>query len=213
MSIIGKYAHFETYSRIRQAVASDSVNLSRLIAGEDGDWKDAIGDPSQSIWLAEEGHLVVGLTALQGSMESPRARLRAVRVDSSARGRGVGTLLLQNCVDHARSMGMSLISVSRPLRGTDWLEKRGFKVGPDRSSLELSLWCNCNAIAQVHLPLPLFLGQGSGPAESAALGGRHGCFGPSHAADFRDVSPGRQRNSARAVCRGGDGEHGAEARF
>jgi GNAT superfamily N-acetyltransferase len=58
-------------------------------------------------------------------------RIRGMAVDEDARGRGVGGLLLQACVDHARSLGAALVWCNARVRAVAFYERHGFVVDGD----------------------------------------------------------------------------------
>jgi amino-acid N-acetyltransferase len=66
--------------------------------------------------------------------------VRSLAVDESSRGRGIGRLLVQWCIDEARRLGIrKLMSLTYEQR---FFEKLGFEV-VQKESLPLKVWSDC----------------------------------------------------------------------
>jgi amino-acid N-acetyltransferase len=86
-----------------------------------------------------EGGRVVGCTAL-AIIWADLGEIRSLAVDDAYRGRGIGTRLVEWCLDEARRMGIRrLMALTYELR---FFEKLGFEVVP-KDSLPLKVWSDC----------------------------------------------------------------------
>ena len=79
---------------------------------------------------------VVGLAIIWADL----AEVRSLAVDESARGRGIGTQLVEWCLDEARRLGIRrVMSLTYERR---FFDRLGFEV-VDRESLPLKVWTDC----------------------------------------------------------------------
>jgi amino-acid N-acetyltransferase len=99
---------------------------------------------------------VCGLHPVAGGL----AEVRGLAVSGDAAGRGIGSLLVDGCVRHARALGIAKVYTLTLVPG--FFEKLGF-VQVDKSTLHLKVWyecyrcpkfANCDEIAMVR-PLDL----------------------------------------------------------
>ncbi len=87
----------------------------------------------------EEAGKVVGCVAV-GIIWADMAEIRSLAVDSSQRGRGLGTELVRWCIDDARRLGIrKLMSLTYEER---FFAKLGFVV-VNKESLPLKVWSDC----------------------------------------------------------------------
>jgi GNAT superfamily N-acetyltransferase len=104
----------DVLGRNREGVGSDDPAYSRAF--------DVIDrDPNQQLLVAELDGRVVGMlqvTYIPGLSRRGawRANIEAVRVDSSVRGRGIGTWLLARALEHARKRGCRLAQLTSDKR-------------------------------------------------------------------------------------------------
>jgi GNAT superfamily N-acetyltransferase len=133
---------------IRDALAEDAEAIAALLAelgypasaaAIPGRLQRMREEPGQSILLAEDGGRVVGLATLIVrhviNADSPFARLAAMVVTDSARGRGVGSGLLAEAERIAREAGCSLIEVTSGLHRPEahaFYLRHGFEERPRR---------------------------------------------------------------------------------
>lgn len=91
-------------------------------------------DPHQHLVVAESAGRTVGtlqLTVIPGLSHrgGTRALIESVRVDTSARGTGLGTALIEWAVEHSRSLGADLVQFTSDATRTDahrFYERLGF---------------------------------------------------------------------------------------
>src|SRR3954454_1628620 len=87
----------------------------------------------------EENGEVAGVTAL-AILWADLAEVRSLAVDDSQRGKGIGSKLVQWCVDDARRMQIrKIMSLTYEQR---FFERLGFKV-VSKDSLPLKVWSDC----------------------------------------------------------------------
>jgi GNAT superfamily N-acetyltransferase len=104
----------DVLGRNREGVGSDDPAYSRAF--------DVIDrDPNQQLLVAELDGRVVGMlqvTYIPGLSRRGawRANIEAVRVDSSVRGRGIGTWLMARALEHARKRGCRLAQLTSDKR-------------------------------------------------------------------------------------------------
>ena len=86
-----------------------------------------------------DGREVVGCAAL-AIIWADLAEVRSLAVDDHYRGRGIGTRLVEWCVDESRRLGIrKLMSLTYEQR---FFEKLGFAVVP-KDTLPLKVWSDC----------------------------------------------------------------------
>lgn len=116
--------------RVREATVADAVPAGRIVLEAyrslpgyepEPEYEIELADvaarlpPVADVLVAEEaGRLLGCVTYVPGpespmaeSMEPGEAGIRMLGVDAAARGRGVGRLLVEACIDQARSQGRS----------------------------------------------------------------------------------------------------------
>ncbi len=114
---------------LRRRILRPHQTLEELVVpGEDG--------PEAAWFAAIRGEDVVGTSGvfpeeLAGDSRAPAWRLRAMATDESIRGLGVGEMLLDVSVDHARSHGAKLVWCSARTPVQAFYEERGFEVVSD----------------------------------------------------------------------------------
>jgi amino-acid N-acetyltransferase len=87
----------------------------------------------------EDAGNVVGVTAL-AILWADLAEVRSLAVDDAHRGKGVGSKLVQWCIDEARQLQIrKLMSLTYEQR---FFERLGFKVVP-KEALPLKVWSDC----------------------------------------------------------------------
>ncbi|HEX3355605.1 MAG TPA: N-acetyltransferase [Tepidisphaeraceae bacterium] len=87
----------------------------------------------------EDAGQIVGVTAL-AILWADLSEVRSLAVDDRHRGKGIGSKLVQWCIDEARRMQIrKLMSLTYEQR---FFEKLGFKVVP-KDSLPLKVWSDC----------------------------------------------------------------------
>ena len=115
---------------LRHATAGDADEINRLcveayaefrtVIGE-SNWRQlskSLGATSQLInegqlIVAEDGASPVGVVLYQPSLQSANsASMRTLAVSPSSRGRGIGRMLTQECIDRARREGADAISLT-----------------------------------------------------------------------------------------------------
>jgi N-acetylglutamate synthase-like GNAT family acetyltransferase len=92
-------------------------------------------DPRQWLVVAELDNVVIGtaqLTYLPGLSHKggTRAQIEAVRIGGAARGSGLGSRLIEWCVDRAREHGCTMVQLTSDVTRADahrFYEKLGFK--------------------------------------------------------------------------------------
>lgn len=132
--------------RVRQATGADLdwiVDLHRRVYRDEQGWDqrfmaivEAIvadfreGREGERCWVAETGGERVGCILL--ARDSPRtAKLRILLVEPSARGRGLGTALVEECLAFARSWGYRRVVLgtdSNLLAARRMYERAGFRM-------------------------------------------------------------------------------------
>jgi GNAT superfamily N-acetyltransferase len=96
---------------------------------------DIDADPRQWLVVAEHGDQVIGtaqLTYLPGLSHKggTRAQIEAVRVSGDARGSGLGSRLIEWCVDRAREHGCTMVQLTSDVTRLDahrFYERLGFR--------------------------------------------------------------------------------------
>ncbi|MFI1095375.1 GNAT family N-acetyltransferase [Streptomyces sp. NPDC020917] len=145
---------------IRPAVAGDVAAIVALLADDElgrlrespedlGPYEAAFaeidGDPQHVLVVAEAAGAVIGtaqLTYLPGLSHkgATRAQIEAVRIGSAARGTGLGSTLIQWCVDRARERGCALVQLTSDATRADahrFYERLGFR--PTHVGFKLAL--------------------------------------------------------------------------
>jgi GNAT superfamily N-acetyltransferase len=135
---------------IRRAVAEDVPAIVALLADDEigatretpadlepyrAAFKVLDADPNQRLVVADDEGRVVGclqLTVIPGLSRrgSTRAIIEAVRVGSSQRGGGLGTIMIQWAIDESRRLGVDLLQLTSDRTRTDahrFYERLGFE--------------------------------------------------------------------------------------
>jgi len=87
----------------------------------------------------EEDGVVLGCSAVS-VIWADLAEVRSLAVDDSARGRGIGSALVRECVEESRRLGIrKLMTLTYEQR---FFEKLGFVVVP-KETLPLKVWTDC----------------------------------------------------------------------
>jgi len=83
-----------------------NIGFESLIAGIYNQFQEAPSSPPKDLWVAEQNGSVVGSIFVMPSEGLPgSAQLRMLYVEPSARGQGVGTILVKQAVSFARDNG------------------------------------------------------------------------------------------------------------
>lgn len=74
----------------------------------------AVKNPSIEIWIAKEGERIIGMgeVAIIVKVSYSIAHIEDVVVASSARGKGIGTLIMQKLIERAKALGASEIQLT-----------------------------------------------------------------------------------------------------
>lgn len=145
---------------IRAAVAGDVAAIVDLLADDElgrqrespedlrpyqAAFAEIDGDPQHVLVVAEQDGAVIGtaqLTYLPGLSHrgATRAQIEAVRIGSAARGTGLGSTLIQWCVERARERGCAMVQLTSDASRTDahrFYERLGFR--PSHVGFKLAL--------------------------------------------------------------------------
>lgn len=117
--------------RLINAFAERNAMLPRALS--------AIYENLRDFLVAEEDGRVAGCCALHVTW-SDLAEVKSLAVDESMQGRGLGSKLVQVCLDEARQMGLP--SVFALTYVPDFFEKMGFS-RVDKSTLPQKIWTEC----------------------------------------------------------------------
>lgn len=116
--MISKATHYSELLRLRLQQLMDQLTPSPVPLSEEL-LRALIADPSSHLYLLEEEGTIVGMLTL-GIYLSPtgsKGWIEDVVVDSEARGRGYGKLLVEHALAEARRAGVGqLMLTSNPLR-------------------------------------------------------------------------------------------------
>ena len=99
-------AHGELYA----ADFGWDVTFEALVAGIVVDFARTMGTGSQRGWIAEKAGKRAGCVLLT-EVSHTVGQLRLLLVDPAARGHGVGRLLVDTCIDHARRGGYERLTL------------------------------------------------------------------------------------------------------
>jgi GNAT superfamily N-acetyltransferase len=176
MSALSSFTHFETFARLHRASPADLPRLKhfaeKLSAGRGNAprWARLIDAGDAHVLIATECDVIVGVGVLRHAPSGAVGSLAWLCVAPDARGRGVGTLLLETLIDRARLEGAALLEVRLPAEcaGLDkLLYDAGFRqaAGDD---WHLSLWNAQRAPSYCELAVPEhFARSASSPAVRA----------------------------------------------
>ena len=108
--------HLQTFSRLHVAGPNDATTLRELetsLRGEAGasnrDWPLGAANRDSHIVLAMECQIAVGAAEVIHPARSPIATLVWLGVAHSARRRGIGRLLIESGIEHARGEGAAVL--------------------------------------------------------------------------------------------------------
>ncbi|MDF3607215.1 GNAT family N-acetyltransferase [Paracoccus sp. DMF-8] len=139
-------------SQIVAMLADDELGRSREVVGDpiSDDYVSAFNkidsDPNQilAVVAGERGALLgtLQITFLHhlSRRGSSRAQIEGVRISSAARGRGLGSMMIQYAIDEARGRGCRIVQLMSDVRRPDahhFYEKLGFK--PSHLGFKLNL--------------------------------------------------------------------------
>ncbi len=123
MSLSIRLATIEDVPAIRALLADDQLGRTREDLSEAGlqryiaAFKAIAADPSNRLYVAEEGARIVGTWQVtyipylsRGGNE--RAHIEAVRVASDRRGEGIGRAMMRHALDEARKRGCLLAQLT-----------------------------------------------------------------------------------------------------
>lgn len=89
--------------------------------------------------IYEENGEILGVCGLQVTWED-LAEIRALAVDESKAGRGIGTLLVEKCIDEARRLGIQKVFTLTYV--PDFFARLGFTV-VDKMQFPHKIWSEC----------------------------------------------------------------------
>ncbi len=130
---------------VRKAEVRDAQAINALISGysaSDVLLPRTVLDIYRNIrefFVCTDGDGTAGCAALQVARED-LAEIKSLAVDQSRQGRGVGTSLVNSCLDEARSMRIPTIFVLT--REAGFFAKFGFE-SVDKSELPQKIWSDC----------------------------------------------------------------------
>ena len=119
-----------------QAVISSHAELGKMLFKSLADLYEHLRD--FAVFEGDDGKPIgcVGLAIIWADL----AEVRSLAVDESARGRGIGTQLVEWCLDEARRLGIRrVMSLTYEER---FFERLGFET-VERDSLPLKVWSDC----------------------------------------------------------------------
>jgi amino-acid N-acetyltransferase len=130
---------------IRKALIGDVPEMQKLINfhAERGDLLprslNQLYEEIRDFFIAEEDGKIVGTCALHVSW-GDLAEVKALVVDESFQGKGLGKQLVQRCIEDARTLGLArLFALTyRP----EFFKKLGFR-DADKSELPHKVWGEC----------------------------------------------------------------------
>ncbi len=83
-----------------------NIEFEALIAGIYAEFEQAPDSPPKQLWVAEQDGMMVGsIFAMPSEGLNGSAQLRMLYVEPTARGQGVGKLLVEECVSFVRNAG------------------------------------------------------------------------------------------------------------
>ncbi|KQV20618.1 MULTISPECIES: GNAT family N-acetyltransferase [unclassified Kitasatospora] len=119
-------------------LADDPLGATRESPDDLTPYQDAFAridaDPHQHLVVAESAGRTVGtlqLTVIPGLSRrgATRTLIEAVRIDASARGTGLGTVLIEWAIEQSRTLGAELVQLTSDATRTDahrFYERLGF---------------------------------------------------------------------------------------
>lgn len=108
-------------------------------------WDEIILDPNAEILILDLDGRVVGMAQLNyarglGRKGMRRCTIEAVRVASNLRSKGLGAILIENCLDMARARGCGMVQLTTDKRRTDahrFYQRLGFDASHEGMKLYL----------------------------------------------------------------------------
>lgn len=117
-------AHFQTFARLHDARPADAPALralaDSLAAGPGGErpgWPLLMDASGAHVLVATEGELTVGAVVVWHHKDTAQARLSWLGVSHAARGRGVGSLLLESAIAAVAAHRAEAITARLPPEG------------------------------------------------------------------------------------------------
>lgn len=105
--------------------------------------KDSLVLNLQSIFVAEEGHEILGIASL-AILGHDLAEIRSLGVKEAAKGRGIGKVLVKRIVEETELIGIpKLISLTYQV---EFFEKCGFEI-ISKAEMPQKVWTDC-----IHCP-------------------------------------------------------------
>lgn len=108
-------------------------------------WDEIILDPNAEILILDLDGRVLGMAQLNyarglGRKGMRRCTIEAVRVASNLRSKGLGAILIENCLDMARARGCGMVQLTTDKRRTDahrFYQRLGFDASHEGMKLYL----------------------------------------------------------------------------
>ncbi|MBX2992090.1 MAG: GNAT family N-acetyltransferase [Bacteroidetes bacterium] len=133
---------------IRKTVQADYDSVTRLLESASLPTL-GVADHFSNFLVAENGSGIVGAIGLE--VYDDTGLLRSAVVDSSLQNKGVGSLLYNNLIEHAKQLGVRRL-ILLTITAEKYFEKKGFRkinpdsvAGPIRQSVEFSGVCPSHA--------------------------------------------------------------------
>lgn len=129
-----RHAHIADVRAIHKLLmtyASDGLMLSRSLS--------EIYEALRDFYVFEEHGEVLGTVCLHICWED-LAEVRSLAVSAEAEGRGIGRMLVDTCLDEARTLGLKKVFALTYKQA--FFEKRGFHV-IEKSQLPHKIWGDC----------------------------------------------------------------------
>lgn len=130
---------------LRKAIIADVKPIQKLLAhfaGKGDMLSRSLSELYESIrdfYVVEEDGVLLGVSALHIVWED-LAEIRSVAVSEEAGGKGVGSIVVQACIDEARSFGLNRVFclTYKP----DFFSRFGLRV-VDKAELPHKVWGDC----------------------------------------------------------------------
>ncbi|SHK44027.1 N-acetyltransferase [Thermocrinis minervae] len=130
---------------VRKALLKDVIDIYTLVNSYSKDGillprsLNSIYEHIRDFWVYEKDGRVVGCCALHIVWED-LAEIKSLAVDREQKGMGIGSALVNACIEEARSLGIKRVFVLT--YATEFFEKFGFSI-IDKSSLPHKVWGEC----------------------------------------------------------------------
>lgn len=135
--------------KVRRAVLGDMEQIFELVNhyAKEGlmlpRTKDSLVLNLQSIFVAEEGHEILGIASL-AILGHDLAEIRSLGVKEAAKGRGIGKVLVKRIIEETELIGIpKLISLTYQVA---FFEKCGFEI-ISKAEMPQKVWTDC-----IHCP-------------------------------------------------------------